>query len=66
MHNVVSIPDVVVDAEPHLFEIWGAKDVGDYLLVDPASDGTKSDLLDSRQGPCIVFPKDPAVTLHYV
>ena len=41
VYDVISIPSLVGDAEPHIFEPWDDKDVINPLLVDTAHDGTE-------------------------
>ena len=40
VYNIVYVPDVEGDIEPHIFEICYAKDVRNYLLVETSLYGT--------------------------
>ena len=64
MHNVVDEPDIVGDVEPHLLDIWYAKDVGNDLLVDPKFYGTEPSILVGVRGSWIEVSK--IQMLHYL
>ena len=50
VENVVAVPSVVGNTEPHLFEIWDAEYVGNISLIDPTFNGIKLSLLVSGRG----------------
>ena len=64
--NVVSVPAIVVDAEPHLFKFLDDKDVRNTFLVEPKLNRTKIYLLAGGSGPYIAITQNPDDLLSQV
>ena len=63
VNNVVVLPDLVDDVEPHPFKLCYYGDVKNPLLVKTTLNGTKQSLLVSGSGPYISVSKNKTVNL---
>ena len=62
----MSVPAVVDDKEPHLFNLLYTEYVINTFLVEPTLNGTKIYLVVVVIGPCIEIPKQKSVPFSHI